>query len=165
MGLGFKENLEWVMKIEEKIITSLFAIIKRVPKVSCETSLLLLKFSPNLVYKFHIPGGSLKGKMNGQGEAFKPPPCAHVQYQDFNSKLLVKSGGQDANIAFNAKHQSTREMSLVETILQFHNDCWYNAGMHNIRPAGQLWPAKALNLAREDQKLVELACLFHKSIL
>ncbi len=26
---------------------------------------------------------------------------------------------------------------------------WFKAGMHNIRPAGQIWPAKAFNLGRE----------------
>ncbi len=25
----------------------------------------------------------------------------------------------------------------------------FNAGMHNIRPAGQMWPAEALHLARQ----------------
>jgi hypothetical protein len=36
-------------------------------------------------------------------------------------------------------------------------------GMHNIRPAGQMWPAKAFNLARKAQNLVYFACFFHKT--
>ncbi len=47
---------------------------------------------------------------------------------------------------------------------RFLSKC-FRAGIHNIRPAGQLWPAKALNLALEAQKLEELACLCHESIL
>jgi hypothetical protein len=36
--------------------------------------------------------------------------------------------------------------------------------MHNIWPVGQMWPAKALNSAREAQNLVDLTCLCHKNI-
>ncbi len=35
------------------------------------------------------------------------------------------------------------------------------SGMQNKRPAGQMWPAKAFNLARKAQNLVYLACFFH----
>jgi hypothetical protein len=38
-------------------------------------------------------------------------------------------------------------------------------GMHNIRPAGQIWPAKASNQAREAQNLVYSACFFHKNTI
>jgi hypothetical protein len=36
--------------------------------------------------------------------------------------------------------------------------------VHNIRPAGQMWPAEAFYLARKDHNLAYLACLFHKNI-
>jgi hypothetical protein len=31
---------------------------------------------------------------------------------------------------------------------------WRRAGMHNIRPAGEMWPAEAFNLARELQNFI-----------
>jgi hypothetical protein len=34
------------------------------------------------------------------------------------------------------------------------------AGMHNIRPAGQMWPAEAFYLARKEHICAYLACLF-----
>jgi hypothetical protein len=36
----------------------------------------------------------------------------------------------------------------------------FKAGMHIIRPAGQMWPAEAFNLTREAQNFVYLACFF-----
>ncbi len=41
----------------------------------------------------------------------------------------------------------------------------FRTGMHNIWPAGQMWPAEAFNLAREAQNFVYLACFFHEKIL
>ncbi len=38
----------------------------------------------------------------------------------------------------------------------------FNSGKHIIRPTDQMRPAKSLNLAREAQNLVNLACFFHK---
>ncbi len=37
--------------------------------------------------------------------------------------------------------------------------------MHNIRPAGQMWPTEAFSLDHEAQTFVQLACFFHKSII
>jgi len=37
--------------------------------------------------------------------------------------------------------------------------------MHNIRPAGQKWPAEAFNLVRSAKKRVLLACVLDKSTL
>jgi hypothetical protein len=37
--------------------------------------------------------------------------------------------------------------------------------MHNIRPAGQMWPAEAFNLAREAPNFVYFACFFDKNTL
>jgi len=36
-------------------------------------------------------------------------------------------------------------------------DRWSKSGMHNIRPAGQMWPAKAFNLALKALAYVHLA--------
>ncbi len=38
-------------------------------------------------------------------------------------------------------------------------------GMHNIRSAGQMWPAKAFHLARKANNFAYLACLFPKKQL
>ncbi len=37
--------------------------------------------------------------------------------------------------------------------------------MHNIRPAGQLWPAEAFNLACKTPSCLNVACLFDKNTL
>jgi len=39
------------------------------------------------------------------------------------------------------------------------------AGMHNIQPAGQMWPAEAFNLARETPNFVYFASFFGKNTL
>ncbi len=39
------------------------------------------------------------------------------------------------------------------------------SGMYNIRPVGQIWPSKTLNVVRKAQNLVYLACFFYKNIL
>jgi len=41
----------------------------------------------------------------------------------------------------------------------FYNYLWCRsiAGMHNIRPAGQMWPAEAFNVARETPNFVYYA--------
>ena len=36
--------------------------------------------------------------------------------------------------------------------------------MHNIRPAGQMWPVKAFNLVHTAKIFVILPCLFVKNI-
>jgi len=38
----------------------------------------------------------------------------------------------------------------------------FKPGMHNIRPAGQMWPAEAFNLARELPNFVYFASFFGK---
>jgi hypothetical protein len=37
--------------------------------------------------------------------------------------------------------------------------------MHNIRPAGQMLPAEAFNLARNTTNFVYLACFFDMNVL
>jgi len=39
------------------------------------------------------------------------------------------------------------------------------AGMHNIRPAGQMWPAEPCDLARKALNFVYFACFFDKNTL
>ncbi len=41
----------------------------------------------------------------------------------------------------------------------------FKAGMHNIRPAGQMWPAKPCDLARKALNFVYFACFFDKNTL
>ncbi len=41
----------------------------------------------------------------------------------------------------------------------------FKAGVHNIRLAGQMWPAEAFFLACKAHNLANLACLFPKNIL
>ncbi len=41
----------------------------------------------------------------------------------------------------------------------------FKAGVHNIRPAGQMWPAEAFYMAHKAHNLAYLAWLFHKNIL
>ena len=39
---------------------------------------------------------------------------------------------------------------------------WIRAGIHNIRPAGQMWPGEAFNLARKAWNFMHSSCLFDK---
>jgi hypothetical protein len=38
-----------------------------------------------------------------------------------------------------------------------------NIDMHNIRPAGKMWPGEAFNLARNVQNFAYLACFIMKT--
>ena len=39
----------------------------------------------------------------------------------------------------------------------------FRADVHNIRPAGQMWPAEAFYLARKAKNFIHSACLLEKT--
>ncbi len=60
------------------------------------------------------------------------------------------------NVRYQCDQHNNSSCIFKESITSFymmHNKCFLNSrgGMHNIRPAGQMWPAKAFNLARKAQ--------------
>ncbi len=62
---------------------------------------------------------------------------------------------------FDMRHRKSRTSVLrYGCSYLFRGWITFKAGMHNIRPAGQMWPAKAFYLARNPQNL---ACFFHKT--
>ncbi len=61
-------------------------------------------------------------------------------------------------------NQPFRKMN--ESFLNCYELCisvGFSTGMHNIRPAGQMWPAETFDLAREALIFVYLACFFMKT--
>ncbi len=59
----------------------------------------------------------------------------------------------------NELDEETLYLNLLEMVQSIR------PGMHNIRPAGQMWPAEAFNLARKVLNFNYLACSFPKNIL
>ena len=62
----------------------------------------------------------------------------------------------------NALHHLVGRIDRDLTIL---GSCFKLGGMQNIRPAGQMWPAEALNLARLAQNYVLLAYFLDRCTL
>ena len=58
---------------------------------------------------------------------------------------------------FNALHFILKELTLLTR--------YHRPGMHNIQPAGQMWPAVASYLAHKAQNFILFACLHEKTPL
>jgi len=53
-------------------------------------------------------------------------------------------------------------MAQTRTFRHVTGKVYLNTGMHNIWPAGQMWPAEAFNLARETPNFLHFASFFGK---
>jgi hypothetical protein len=90
-------------------------------------------------------------------------------YRNMRRKKVVCDAGQNLNLFSQdpyakrfLKDAKTTKTSYIANsggiLVILHS----RAGMHNKVPVGQMWSAKALNLAREAKNLV---CFFHKNTI
>jgi len=56
----------------------------------------------------------------------------------------------------------SRDLQIILNTKRDHfNNIWhFKAGMHNIRPTGQMWPGQSFNTARATLNFVYFACYF-----
>jgi len=87
-----------------------------------------------------------------------PPLPAFLQARThLQLGVLLKNETTNRDLAKHHIEQAVRDHS---------NTAWHSrAGMHNIRPTGQMWPMEAFNLAREAPNCVYFACFFDKNTL
>ena len=76
------------------------------------------------------------------------------------------------NVSWSLKIRKIDVLALAN-LQQYANqsqveNCWSKlvlstAGMHSVRPGGQMWPAEAFNLARKAQNFLLSPCLIEKT--
>ena len=83
-----------------------------------------------------------------------------------NVTYLFKVGGRNQILILKSKvlyysvHYSHEYKPQFMTSYSRAKEHSYRAGMHNIRPAGQMWPGEAFNLAcKSNISCIQLVCL------